>query len=647
MRRIESVFLLIAVASQWTCCLSKPPNIIFILSDDLGYGDVSISAMVNRTNEIPTPNIQRLADEGMRFLRGYSGQVCAPSRCTLMTGKHLGHCRVRGNDGSYCPLLPSETTVAHVLREKYTTGIVGKWGLGDFNTTGYPLEQGFDHYIGQASQVACHNWYPATMQNNTLGNYPIAGNEHASQANCGEHHSKCTWANDLFNREAIRFIRENGQASVEKPFFLYFSTTTPHTGFLAGAKTSWAVPAPYDTRFHFDTVESAFAAATSAQDDFVGAVLDEVKSLGIDQDTIVFFSGDNGPDSHPFTFFDDPGPFRGKKRSLHEGGVRQTITARWPGHIAANSTTEHLFAFWDFLPTAAELAGVDVPDNVDGISAAAVLQGQTAQKQHDYLYWEFCNYGREDGLLPQQYEPGWIQAVRYDAVDAAGVRTEWKGIRTAYGEIQLYNLTDDISESVNVSTKYPDIVTKITSIMAESHVENPYWKSSKNMSDRCCASCFNHKGCKYPCVQINTTAEVESVYDAHYPELSEPLLYLSPYYLLGDWLQADYDTGVDVEKRDSEFRIHIDSSGIAMHVDSPTDACIHKARIDLHPDDTNSYQQAMLSQTNASASCRKLSTGKLHTDGSSLFIVWREPRGPIDNQNPVASIWKKPHFDFD
>eukprot|EP00117_Sycon_ciliatum_P041396 scpid97376/ scgid30286/ N-acetylgalactosamine-6-sulfatase; Chondroitinsulfatase; Galactose-6-sulfate sulfatase; N-acetylgalactosamine-6-sulfate sulfatase len=263
-----SVIVLLVVAASLRGCWSKSPNIIFILSDDLGYGDVSISAMVNRTNEIPTPNIQRLADEGMRFLRGYSGQVCAPSRCTLMTGKHLGHCRVRGNDGSYCPLLPSETTVAHVLREKYTTGIVGKWGLGDFNSSGYPLDQGFDYYVGQANQIDCHNWYPEVIQNNTVGNCPVPLNANASQTTCGDHHSKCTWVNDLMSREAVDFIRRNGQPSAAKPFFLYFSTTTPHTGFLAGDKSTYAIPAPYDSRFHYaDDMLSMFAGATSAQDD--------------------------------------------------------------------------------------------------------------------------------------------------------------------------------------------------------------------------------------------------------------------------------------------------------------------------------------------------------------------------------------------
>ena len=349
------------------------PNIIFILSDDLGYGDYSISDQVSaNSTRIPTPNVARLAKNGMKFSRGYSGQVCAPSRAMLMQGRHLGHTTIRGNDGAYTPLLSTDHTVASVLKKAgYTTGLVGKWGLGNFGTTGYPNAQGFDHFVGQDTQVGCHDWYPLAVCNDTVHNAPLNTKDELVFIECLGPNAKCTWANDLDRTEGVAFIR-NAHAQA-KPFFLYLSSTTPHAGSLAGTGPTPPLyssysPVPYPFNIKFENESSAagwtdkeklFASAVWAQDVMVGAILDELEALSIEKNTVVFFSGDNGPAiDFGGTLFDDAGFFRGKKRSAHEGGIRQTIVVQWVGTIAANSVSDDLFIFYDLLPTAADLAGV-------------------------------------------------------------------------------------------------------------------------------------------------------------------------------------------------------------------------------------------------------------------------------------------------
>ena len=487
----------------------KKPNIVFILADDLGYGDVTIAPNVNRTNFIPTPNIEKLARSGTKFLRGYSGQVCAPSRCTLMTGRHTGHCTIRGNDGAYTPLLSNDTTVAALLKKaNYTTGLAGKWGLGNFGSTGYPLQQGFDFFVGQDSQVSCHNWYPSIIQNQTNGVSNVIGNEEVGPQCIEKGNTKCKWMNDITLHESLKFIRQN--ANKDNPFFLYLSTTTPHTGFLRGSKSDWPTPFQYKV-FQNETwsdEQKQFASAVWAQDKIVGAVIEELEELKIRNDTIVFFSGDNGPDSHDFHVFDDPGPFRGKKRSLHEGGIRQIIVASWPGTVRAGGSSDQLFAFWDFFATAAQLADIpshEIPAH-DGISILPTLIGNnSAQINHTHLYWEFCDPNVVNGLLEQQYEPGWIQAVRYD--DEVH---QWKGIRSNSdsSSLLLFDLSNDISESIDRALYHPDIVKKILELMENSHTEIATWKSSKNKTDKCCASCFNPKGCPSPCVTYPSAPQI-------------------------------------------------------------------------------------------------------------------------------------------
>ena len=457
-----------------------------------------------------------------------------------------------------------------------------------------------------STQVACHNWYPSIIQNDTDGTQQLSSNANASESTCGDHHSKCTWSNDLFSRRSIEVIREH--AHDEAPFFLYFATTTPHTGFLKGNRSQYAVPGPYDNRFpQYDQEQALFAAATSAQDDFVGAVLDELKSQGIEENTVIFFSGDNGPDSHPFNVFDDPGPFRGKKRSLHEGGIRQTITVQWKGHVIPNTTTDHLFAFWDLLPTAAELAGVPTSQwpTTDGVSAAPMLTGQPEkQDKHKFLYWESCYYGNASGLLPQQYAKGWGQAMRIDQNN-----TEWKAIRVDREETLLYNLTADVSESVNVAAKFPDVVKQIVALMEESHVENPYWKSNHNSSDKCCASCFSHAGCKAPCVHKN----------ASHTQLWLPDLH--PLAFQGLWTSGD--VGLRVRLREFE-----ENNNARFLVTGP--GCWEgEAVLDK--------RTSQLSFRPSKDGCLKTVHGQVEIDGSAILVKWHGHN---------TKHWEKP-FDFD
>ena len=496
-----------------------------------------------------------MAQNGMRFVRGYSGPVCAPSRCTLMTGLHLGHCTVRGNDGSYSPMLKTDVTVARVLQKAgYLTFLSGKWGEGNFNTTGYPTAQGFDFFLGQDSQVACHNWYPYLIQNNSNDSYALSRNEHASEATCGANRESCDWSNNVFAQRALGFIRYATQQA--KPFFLYFATTTPHVGDLSGANTGYPVPAPYNTQFtQYTETLNLFAGAVAAQDAYVGQIMQQLKDSGVYDNTLVIFSGDNGPDSHDFTTFDDPGVFRGKKRSLHEGGVRQTILAQWPARVKAGTTNQHIFAFWDLLPTAADAAGIprDSWPPTDGISALGALlvdgpqqQQQRQQQQaevHDArapLYWEFCMESAINGLLPQLYKPGWIQAMRWD--DGP---TEWKAIRSNRGPMLLFNLTADPSEYQNLTAHFPAVVNYAAKTMETERTDNLWWPAAgPGPGEKCCNSCFKAEGCAAPCWHAAPGPTPPTPSPPPHPV---PLRELN-----GEWTQGDnitYTVGVDVAAR--------------------------------------------------------------------------------------------------
>ena len=432
----------------------KKPNIIFILADDLGYGDLGCFGQ----KRIKTPNLDRMAEEGMRFIQHYAGStVCAPSRCVLMTGLHTGHCLVRGN--ARVPLRPSDVTVAKLLKKAgYATGIVGKWGLGEPGSTGIPNRQGFDYWFGYLNQRHAHNYYPAYLWRNEekvqLKNEVKSKNPPGGVAT-----KKVEYSHDLFAKEALAFV----ERSKDNPFFLYMAFTIPHANNDAGKK-GMEVP-DYGIYKDEDWPEpqKGHAAMITRMDGDIGKLFAKLKELGIDDNTFVFFSSDNGPHreggNNP-DFNDSNGPLRGIKRDLYEGGIRVPTLARWPGKIKPGSETDHISGFWDFLPTCAELAGFRAPDGIDGISMVPTLLGKSKkQKKHKFLYWEFHEQGKK-------------QAVRMG---------DWKGVRLNAakkpdGPIELYNLKTDIGEKNNIADKHPDIVAKIEGYMKTARVPSKDWR---------------------------------------------------------------------------------------------------------------------------------------------------------------------------
>ncbi len=408
------------------------PNIIFIMADDLGYGDLGCYGQ----KVIQTPNLDQMASEGMRFTDCYAGStVCAPSRCCLMTGYHTGHAIIRGNGG--IPLLPENVTVAEILKNAgYTTGIIGKWGLGEAESTGIPNRQGFDYWFGYLNQRRAHNYWPDYVWKNEERFF----------------FKRWTYTHDAFTKEAVNFIEENQN----NPFFLYLPYTIPHA-FNEGGNQGMQVPndAPY-SKEPWPQQSKNHAAMITRMDKDIGKIFELLNKLNLDENTIVFFTSDNGPhreggaDPH---FFDSNGLMRGIKRDLYEGGICVPMIVRWPGRIKANTVNDHPWAFWDFLPTAAELAGTQSPVDIDGISVLPTLLGKT-QKGHDYFYWEF-------------HERGFHQAVRMG---------EWKGVRNQLDHpIELYNLKKDRSETKNIAEVHPDIVTKIEEIMKSARNESEHW----------------------------------------------------------------------------------------------------------------------------------------------------------------------------
>ena len=435
------------------------PNIIFILADDLGYGDLGCYGQ----KTIKTPNIDRLSEEGMRFTDHYAGStVCAPSRCCLMTGLHTGHALVRGN--ALVPLRPSDVTVAALLKDAgYRTGIIGKWGLGEAASTGIPNRQGFDYWFGYLNQRHAHNYYPTYLWRNEEKvslknevNHVIGGRDRTPG---GVATKRVEYSHDLFAEEALGFVEQNK----DRPFFLYLPFTIPHANNEAGGK-GMEVPSfgPYSGKDWPDP-QKGHAAMITRMDGDVGRLMAKLKKLGLDENTLVMFSSDNGPHkeggANP-TFFNSSGQLQGYKRALYEGGIRVPMIARWPGRIKAGSQSNHPSAFWDFLPTCCELVGVEAPDGIDGISMVPTLLGQSRrQKKHEVLYWEFHEQGKK-------------QAVRMGY---------WKGIRLNVakkpdGPIELYDLRDDIGEKNNVAGQHPEIVAKIAAYMKTSRTPSEHWR---------------------------------------------------------------------------------------------------------------------------------------------------------------------------
>ncbi|MHC4072987.1 MAG: sulfatase-like hydrolase/transferase [Planctomycetota bacterium] len=438
---------------------SNGPNIIFILADDLGYGDLGCYGQ----KTIKTPNIDKLAGEGMKFTDHYAGStVCAPSRCCLMTGLHTGHALVRANGN--VPLRPSDVTVAELLKKAgYTTGIIGKWGLGEAGSTGIPNRQGFDYWFGYLNQRHAHNYYPTYLWRNEEKvplknevNHVIGGRDRTPG---GVATKRVEYSHDMFAEEALGFVEQNK----DRPFFLYLPFTIPHANNEAGGK-GMEVPSfgPYSDKDWPDP-QKGHAAMITRMDGDVGRLMAKLKKLGLDENTVVMFSSDNGPHKEGGgdpAFFNASGPLKGYKRALYEGGIRVPMIARWPGRIKVGSVSDHISAFWDFLPTCCELVGVEAPEGIDGISMVSTLLGESRrQKKHEVLYWEFHEQGKK-------------LAVRMG---------NWKGVRLNVakkpdGPIELYDLRDDIGERNNVAGRHPEIAAKIAGHMKTARTPSEHWR---------------------------------------------------------------------------------------------------------------------------------------------------------------------------
>jgi len=421
---------------------TEKPNIIFIMADDMGYGDAGCFG----GKLIKTPNIDRIAAEGMRFTQCYAGStVCAPSRSVLMTGLHTGHTRIRGNFGKggvkglgggagRVPLRKNDITVAEVLKTAgYTTGITGKWGLGEPSTLGTPNQQGFDEWFGYLNQRRAHSFFPTFIWLNE-GRFDLPGNANGKQQQ---------YTHDLFTGFALRFIRKNKT----KPFFLYLPYTVPHSRF--------EIPdlGPYLDK---DWPQNAkvYAAMITRMDNHIGHIMSLLKELAIDKKTIVFFCSDNGAANRYDGLFDSSGPLRGRKREMYEGGLRTPMIVRWPKRVPANQTSDAVWSFTDFLPTVADLANIEQPEMLDGISVLPTLFGKPQVTKNRFLYWEF-------------FEGGFQQAARWE---------NWKVIRRKKGgALELYNLDKDIGEKRDVSSQEPNVVAEFEAYLKNARTESEDW----------------------------------------------------------------------------------------------------------------------------------------------------------------------------
>ena len=423
----------------------RKPNLIFILSDDLAMGDVGAYGQ----KLIQTPHLDQLAREGTRYLQAYTGtSVCAPARTALMTGLHMGHSPVRANreiqPEGQMPLPAQTLTVAQLLKTQgYSTAVIGKWGMGMFDTTGSPLKKGFDHFFGYNCQRHAHSYFPTYLYNDDR-RFELPGND-------GKTVGK-TFAQDLIADETLRWVR----SVKDQPFFLFYAITLPH-----GRHEIDDVGIYRDKPW--SELQKAYAAQVTRLDRDVGRLIGLLKELGIDRTTLVMFSGDNGS-SFPGTseigkLFDQTmgGRLRGFKRTLYEGGLRNAAFAWWPGVVPAGRVADEPWAFWDFLPTAVELSGARLPDGFkpDGYSLVSFLKGGAAPKR-DYFYWEL-----------HELATGSIQAIRFG---------DWKAVRNGPRRpIELYDLKTDLAETKNLADQRRDVVARAESLMASARVEDPNW----------------------------------------------------------------------------------------------------------------------------------------------------------------------------
>jgi len=457
-------------------CMNAPkekerdPNIIFILSDDLCWGDLGCFGQ----QKIKTPNIDRIADEGIRFTQAYCGNaVSAPSRSCLMTGLHPGHARVRDNSfRSYRESLQDgDFTVAMLLKQAgYKTGLFGKWGLANHDQPGIPNKMGFDEFFGYLNQQHAHTYYPEFLYHNQERVYFPGNAEHYKLANYSrpspydengkcmplgmQDPSKAKYSFDVYCEKSLEFVRTNKN----NPFFLYLAYTTPHGPLIVPDLGIYKDEA-------WDIQHKEWAAMITRMDTEVGKLLTLIKELKLDENTIIFFASDNGNSSGYDgrylklksgqtirEFFSNESPTRGGKGDSYDGAFHVPAMVRWPGKIKPGQVSDYVWAFWDFLPTAAEIAGVEVPVKTDGISILPTLLGKEKKNQHDYLYWEY----QQD------------QAVRSG---------KWYALRENGKQVELYDLISDPQQSKDLSSDYPDIVKKMEEIMAESHTPSDVWPS--------------------------------------------------------------------------------------------------------------------------------------------------------------------------
>lgn len=458
-------FVVLTALALWGCQPEASvdnipnPNIIFILSDDLNWGDLGCFGQ----EKIKTPNIDRIAHEGMKFINAYAGNsVCAPSRSALMEGKHPGHARVRGNmiNGFRESLRDGDSTVAMVLKQAgYKTGLFGKWGLGLYNQPGIPNNMGFDEFFGFLNQRHAHCFYPEFLYHNQericfpengefnkVENYrrecPYDENGKCLPWGIKEP-SEAKYSFDLYCERSLEFVRKNKS----DPFFLYLAYTIPHGAIVVpelGEHTDkdWTVR------------RKEYAAMVSRMDNEVGNLLNLLEELDLDENTIIFFAADNGSLSTGdlADFFDSNSPTRGNKGDSYNGAFHVPAMVRWPGYIKPNQVSDHIWAFWDFLPTVAEITGIEPPSDIDGISILPVLLGKGEQKKHEYLYWEYKQN----------------QAVRYG---------EWFAHKLSGEPVELYDLASDPQQVNDLSARFPDIVEKIEEIMLKAHIPSNVWPS--------------------------------------------------------------------------------------------------------------------------------------------------------------------------
>jgi arylsulfatase A-like enzyme len=458
MRVWVSVLCVIVLLSVGTRGVARDrPNIIYVLADDLGYGDLSCYGQTT----LMTPNLDKMAAEGMRFTQHYAGStVCAPSRCVLMTGLHTGHATVRGNGPSQ--LTGKDLTFATLLQKAgYKTGGFGKWGIGNPPPLDDPNRHGFDEFYGYVNMFHAHNFFPEFMIRN--GQYEYLSNKvpdeykgDKAREGRGVALEKVEYAPFLIRDEMLKFIRKNHR----EPFFVYYALNIPHAN-NEGGRVGRGMEVPDHGAFRttdWPEPEKGFAQMIRYIDRDMGTIFNTLKELGVDDNTIVFFSSDNGPHQeggHLSDFFNSNGDLRGIKRDLYEGGIRVPLIARWPGKVEAGAVSGHVSGFQDMLATVCELAGLKAP-KTDGVSMAPTLLGQERlQPRHDYLYWEFLEKGGRRAIL----------------------KDGWKGValntlKTGLDEFELYRVGDDIGEENNLAKKNPKVVEELKGLMEKAHV-NP------------------------------------------------------------------------------------------------------------------------------------------------------------------------------